>query len=205
MLWARRSSILSLIVIMISVALLPASATITARWSEVFLASGQWIDYDFTPSTTGEILLRLSLRPSQGSVAIRLSRQGEQTPVLEQTGSPSQTVKATVAEADVGRVWLLRITNVGQQPVEGRIELTFPRRYCVDITAQFRVRISYEAGTELEDIHCQQLLSILRSLPPDHIRRLRSIHAEPPSAFLYGYCQIPCTALIMPVGGPPRL
>jgi hypothetical protein len=198
MLRARRSCVLLLSVMMISVALLPASATITARWSEVFLASGQWLDYDFTPSTTGEILLRLSLRPPQGSVAIRLSRQGEQTPVLDQIGSPSQTVKAAVTEADVGKVWLLRITNVGQQTLEGRIELTFPRRYCVDITAQFRVRISYEAGTELEDLHCQQLLSILRSLPSDHIRRLRSIHAEPPSAFLYGYCYPPCTALIMP-------
>lgn len=188
---------LFVVVLLVFGVLVPVSATITARFEDVFLSSGATLDYDFTPSTTGEVRVRLSLQPTQASsVTVRLLREGQ--PVAEQTSSSVQTLTATVSEADVGRPWILKVTNNGSQSLSGRIELTFPRLYCKDITGQLRIKISYEAGTELEDIHCQQLYSVLRSLPKDHIKRLRQIHAEAPSASLYGYCYSPCTSVILP-------
>lgn len=180
-----RSLMLSLL--FIGALLFPTSATVTAFFEERFLPAGATLDYDFTPSTTGEIRVRVSLQPSQVGAVTRLLRKGEEKPVVEQSGPLPHTLTANVTEADVGRTWLLVITNNhNQQSLTGRIELTFPRLYCKDINGQYRVKVSYEAGTEIEDIHCMQLLSVLNSLPSDHLRRLREIRARPPSAFIYG-------------------
>ncbi len=180
----RLSPMLFVAVLLVGIVLLPASATITARFSTLTLGANEKIEYDFTPTTTGELNLRLILRTSPATVRVQLFREDQ--PILDQTGSATQTAKTEVVEADVGRSWRLQVTNVGQQTVEGRLELTYPRLYCKDITAQYRVKISYEVGTELEDLHCQQLYSTLRSLPSDHLKRLREIRAREPDVFLYG-------------------
>lgn len=180
----RLSQMLLVAVLLVSVVLLPASATITARLSTLTLGANEKIEYDFTPTTTGELTLRLILRTSPATVRVQLFLEGR--PIIDQTGSATQTAKTEVQESDVGRPWRLTVTNLGQNTVEGRMEITYPRRFCKEITAQFRVKVSYEIGTELEDLHCQQLYSTLRSLPSDHLKRLREIRAREPDVFLYG-------------------
>ncbi|MCX8103476.1 MAG: hypothetical protein N3E42_03420 [Candidatus Bipolaricaulota bacterium] len=190
--------ILCVVGLFVVLVLLPAQATITAFFEEMFLAPGATIDYEFTPSTTGEIQLRLSLQPGAAEVLSRIQRKGQAQPIAEKIGPSPHTLTATVGEADVGKTFVLIVSNRSAQSLTGRWQLTFPRVYCKEITSEFRVRIGYEAGTELDDIHCYQLYSVLRSLPAKHIRRLREIRAEAPSAFLYGYCAAPCTALRLP-------
>lgn len=178
----RLAPTLLLAMLLIWGALLPTSATITARSSELSLRSQEKFEYDFLPTTTGELALKLSLRPNPTTVRVQLFV--ESRAVVDQTGSA--TAKTQVTEADVGQPWRLIVTNLGQQTVEGRLELTYPRRFCKEISAQYRVKVSYEIGTELEDLHCQQLYSTLRSLPGDHLRRLREIRAREPDLYLYG-------------------
>jgi len=171
------------VVLTIGILLLPARATITARISDLSLKPEEKIEYDFTPTTTGEIVLKLALRPSAATMRVQLFL--EERAVIDQTSSSTQTVKTEVSEADVGRPWRLVVINLSSQTVEGRLELTYPRRFCKEITAQYRIKVSYEVGTELEDLHCQQLYGVLRSLPSDHLKRLREIRAREPD-FLYG-------------------
>jgi hypothetical protein len=171
------------VILAISILLLPARATITARISELSLKPEEKIEYDFTPTTTGEIVLKLSLRSSAATVRVQLFL--EERTVIDQTGPSTQAVKTEVSEADVGRPWRLVVINLSSQTVEGRLELTYPRRFCKEISTQYRIKVSYEVGTELEDLHCQQLYGILRSLPSEHLQRLREIRAREPD-FLYG-------------------
>jgi hypothetical protein len=163
---------------------LPARATITARFSDLSLRPDEKIEYDFTPTTTGEIILRVALRTSPATLRVQLFLESQ--PVIDQTGSATQTAKAEVTEADIGRPWRLVVTNLSQKTVEGRFELTYPRRFCKEISAQYRVKVSYEITTELEDLHCQQLYGVLRSLPNEHLKRLREIRAREPDIYLYG-------------------
>ncbi|MCL6642345.1 MAG: putative zinc-binding metallopeptidase [Candidatus Bipolaricaulota bacterium] len=172
------------IVLLVCAVLLPAHATITARLSDLSLKPTEKIEYDFTPTTTGEIMFRLALRTSPATVRVQLFFEGR--PAIDQTGSATQTAKTEVSEADVGRPWRLVVTNLSSQTVEGRFELTYPRRFCKEISVQYRVKVSYEIGTELEDLHCQQLYNTLRSLPSEHLRRLREIRAREPDLYLYG-------------------
>lgn len=171
-------------VLLISVVLVPTSATITARFSDLSLRPEEKIEYDFTPTTTGEIILRVAVRTTPATLRVQLFL--ENTSVIDQTGAATQTAKTEVAEADIGRSWRLVVTNLGQSTVEGRFELTYPRRFCKEISAQYRVKVSYETTIELEDLHCQQLYSVLRSLPSEHLKRLREIRAREPDVYLYG-------------------
>lgn len=176
----------------------PATATISAYFEERFLPPGATLDYDFTPTTTGEIRVRVFLQPSSAGALTRLVRKGNNQPIAERSGPLPHDLTATVTDADVGQTFLLLIANTSQQNLEGRIELIFPQRYCKEINAQYRIKIGYEAGTEIGDIHCLQLYSVLRSLPSDHLRRLREIRAVAPSASVYGYCFQPCTTIFLP-------
>lgn len=170
-------------VLVLSILLVPARATITARFSDLSLRPEEKIDYDFTPTTTGEIVLKLALRPTTATLRVQFFL--EKTLIVDQSGPVAQTAKAEVSEEQVGRPWRLVVTNLSSQTVEGRLELTYPRRFCKEISAQYRIKVSYEVGTELEDLHCQQLYGVLRSLPAEHLRRLREIRAREPD-FLYG-------------------
>lgn len=170
--------------LLICVVLLPAGATITARFSDLSLKPDEKIEYNFTPTTTGEIVLRIALRTTPATVRVQLFLESKS--VIDQTGSATQTAKTEIAETDIGRPWRLVVNNLGQNTVEGRFELTYPRRFCKEITAQYRVKVSYEITTELEDLHCQQLYGVLRSLPSEHLRRLREIRAREPDIYLYG-------------------
>lgn len=180
----RPPHMLLVAVMLITVVIVPASATITARFSDLSLRPNEKIEYDFTPTTTGEILFKLALRTSPATVRVQLLLA--EKPVVDQTGSANQTAKAQVTEEDVGRPWRLIVTNLGQQTAEGRLEITYPRRFCKEIAMQYRVKVSYETSTELEDLHCQQLYATLRSLPSDHLKRLREIRAREPDPYLYG-------------------
>lgn len=171
-------------VLLISIVLVPTSATITARFSDLSIQAGDKLEYDFTPTATGEITLRLTLRTSPATVRLQLFTEGRS--VIDQTGSAAQTAKTEVHEGEIGRPWRLRVTNLGQSRIEGRLEITYPRRFCKEISAEYRVKVSYETSTELEDVHCQQLYNTLRSLPSDHLRRLREIRAREPDVSLYG-------------------
>ncbi len=185
-------------VLLVGALLAPVTATISAYFEERLLPPGMTLDYDFTPSTTGEIRVRVNLQPTQAGALTRLLRKGDEKPLAEKSGPLPHDLTATVTEADVGRTFVLLVTNNSQQTLEGRIELIFPRLYCKDINTQYRVKVGYEAGTEIEDTHCMQLHSVLRSLPSDHFRRLREIRAVAPSASLYGYCYQPCTTIFLP-------
>jgi len=180
----RPSYVLLGTVLAVCIVLLPARATITARFSDLSLRPDEKIEYDFTPTTTGEIILRVALRTSPATLRVQLFLESQ--PVIDQTGSATQTAKAEVTEADIGRPWRLVVTNLSQKTVEGRFELTYPRRFCKEISAQYRVKVSYEITTELEDLHCQQLYGVLRSLPNEHLKRLREIRAREPDIYLYG-------------------
>jgi hypothetical protein len=179
-----RTRVLFGIVLLVCAVLLPAHATITARLSELSLKPTEKIEYDFTPTTAGEIILRVALRTGPANLRVQFFLEGQS--VIDQTGSSTQTVKTEVAEADVGRSWRAVVTNLNSQTVEGRLELTYPRRFCKEISVQYRVKVSYEIGTELEDLHCQQLYNTLRSLPSEHLKRLREIRAREPDLYLYG-------------------
>lgn len=179
----RLLSVLLGAVLVLSILLVPASATITARFSDLSLRPEEKIEYDFTPTTTGEIVLKLSLRPTTATLRVQLFL--EKDLVVDQPGLATQTAKAEVLDSQLGRPWRLVVTNLSSQRVEGRLELTYPRRFCKEISAQYRIKVSYEVGTELEDLHCQQLHGVLRSLPAEHLKRLREIRAREPD-FLYG-------------------
>ncbi|GBC76246.1 hypothetical protein HRbin07_00445 [bacterium HR07] len=179
-----RTRVLSGVVLLVCAVLLPAHATITARLSDLSLKPGEKIEYDFTPTTTGEIVLKVVLRTSPATVRVQLFL--EDKTVIDQMGSATQTAKTEISEADLGRPWRLIVTNLGQDTVAGRFELTYPRRFCKEIATQYKVKVSYEIGTELEDLHCQQLYNTLRSLPSDHLKRLREIRAREPDLYLYG-------------------
>lgn len=180
----RLSYVLLGAVLLVCVVLLPASATITARFSDLSLRPEEKIEYAFTPTTTGEIILRMALRTSPATLRVQLFLESKS--VIDQTGGATQTVKTEVAETAIGRPWRLIVTNLGQNTVEGRFELTYPRRFCKEISAQYRVKVSYEITIELEDLHCQQLYGVLRSLPHEHLKRLREIRAREPDIYLYG-------------------
>ncbi len=184
MLRSRLSLIVLGAVLGLCAVLVPTQATITARFSDLSLKPGEKIDYDFTPTTAGEIILRVSVRTSPATLQVQLFVEGK--PVIDQTGSATQTAKTEVSEPDIGRPWRLVVTNLSQSIVEGRFELTYPRRFCKEIAAEYRIKISYEITTELEDLHCQQLYGILRSLPREHLKRLREIRAREPDVYLYG-------------------
>ncbi len=178
-----RTRVLGVVVLLVCAVLLSAHATITARFSDLSLRPEEKVEYDFTPTTTGEVVLKLALRPT--SVTMRVQLFLEKSLVVDQMGSGTHTAKAEVSDAEVGRPWHLVVTNLSQQTAEGRLELTYPRRFCKEISGQYRIKVSYEVGTELEDLHCQQLYGVLRSLPVEHLKRLREIRAREPD-FLYG-------------------
>lgn len=180
----RLAHVLVGVVLGVGLLLWPVQATITARLSDLSLRPEDRIDYDFTPTTTGEITVKLMLRPTTASVRVQLFF--EQTAVVDQTGPTTRIAKTEVAEGQVGRPWRLIVTNLSAQTVEGRLELTYPRRFCKEIFAHYRIKISYEINAELEDLHCQQLYGIVRSLPSDHLRRLREIRAREPNVLVYG-------------------
>lgn len=170
-------------VLALVVLLVPAQATITARFSDLALRPEEKLEYDFTPTATGEIVLKLALRPTTATLRVQLFL--EKSVIVDQTGPATHTAKTTVLEAQVGRPWRLVVTNLSPNRVEGRLELTYPRRFCKEISEQYRIKVSYEVGSELEDLHCQQLYGVLRSLPAEHLKRLREIRAREPD-FLYG-------------------
>lgn len=195
---ARTSKFVIVTVVLVGALFAPARATISAYFEERFLPPGTTLDYEFIPTATGEIRVRVFLQPSQAGALTRVVRKGDNKLIAERTGSLPYELTATVAEADVGQTLVLLVTNTSQQTLEGRIELIFPQRYCQEVNAQYRVKIGYEAGTEIGEIHCLQLYSVLRSLPSDHFRRLREIRAVAPSASVYGYCFPPCTTIFLP-------
>ncbi len=172
--------------IFLSVALfVPAQATLTAKLTEVSIPSNDLFTFDFTPTTTGEISVLVRISASQGLTA-QIYRPGQPIPALESNGPFPSTVKATVTEADVGRAWTFKIQNTTAQTLNGRIEITYPKRFCKEAVEEFKFKMSYEPGNELEDFHCQMLLSILRSLPKPQLRRLLEIIAVSPDPSLLG-------------------
>ena len=164
--------------------LVPVKATITAKLP-VPLPANETLTYDFTPTTTGEVKATIIVQAPQG-VTAQIFRPGQEKPIVEYSGSFPQTLTTPVGEPDVGKTWTFKVKNGTNRALDGRIELTYPKRYCKEAVEEFKFKMSYDPGNELEDYHCQMLLSILRSLPRPQLRRLTEIHAVSPDPALLG-------------------
>ncbi len=166
--------------------ILPAQATITVRLVPTSVLANDILTVDFTPTLAGDISAVINFSVVQG-LSAQIFRPGQSDkPVAEHTGSFPQTLRTTVSDTDVGKTWTLRLKNSTNQVLNGRIEVTFPKRFCKDAVDEFKFKMSYEIGSELEDYHCQMLLNILHSLYRPQLRNLREIRAVSPDPSLLG-------------------
>jgi hypothetical protein len=175
------------IALIVSLALaLLAQATVTGSY-RASVAPHEPYEWTFTPTAPGAVRVHFELRPLELWASVQLYKPTQDQPVALTMDHSSFDLRAEADERSLNEPWRVVLFHTNSTALTVELDITFPKAFCTDISAEFAIRISYEeeAG-EIENHHCDQMLRALNSLGRDVMGGLHQIKFLPDSPQVEG-------------------
>lgn len=178
-----RSALITLLLLLSAVS---AQATVTGAYKAT-VAPGEFYEVSFIPTAPGAVRVHAELRPLELWASLQLYKPGQDQPVALTMDHSSFDLLAEVDELSLNEPWRVVLFHTNSTALTVELDITFPKAFCTDISAEFAIRISYEeeAG-EIENHHCDQMLRALNSLGQDLMDGLHQIKFLPDSPQVEG-------------------
>lgn len=181
-----RAKALALIALLLLTLAVTAHATVTGAYKAT-VAAGEPYEVSFTPTAPGPIRVHFELRPLELWASAQLYTPTQDQPVALTMAHSSFDLLAEADELSLNEPWRVVLFHTNSVALTVELDITFPKAFCTDISAEFAIRISYEeeAG-EIENHHCDQMLRALNSLGRDLMDGLHQIKFLPDSPQVEG-------------------